>query len=74
MKTIFKITVCAVCLIATCLGSRQADNNVSEFVNSNIEALATGEHSSTAYCYGSGSVDCYDGDWVEIKIEGLGLE
>lgn len=73
MKTIIKVTVCAVCLIAAWLGSGQTDGNVSDLVNSNIEALATGEHPTPAYCYGSGPVDCY-GDWVEMKIEGLSLD
>ena len=73
MKTILKITVCAVCLTVAYLGSRQAEENVSELVNSNVEALATGEHPIPAYCYGSGSVDRYRG-WVEMKIEGSSLE
>lgn len=73
MKAIIKITVCAACLTITCLYSRQTQDSVSELVNSNVEALASGEHSTTFYCYGSGSVDCY-GVWVEMKISGLSLD
>lgn len=73
MKTIIKITICAVCLTVTYLGSKQTENNVSELANSNIEALATGEQTSPVFCFGSGSVDCY-GVWVEMKIEGLSID
>lgn len=73
MKTIIKITICAVCIVAAYLGSRQAENEVTELVNSNVEALAGGEDYTTVFCYGSGSVDCY-GNWVEMKISGLSLD
>lgn len=32
----------------------------------NIEALASGEETTTAFCYGEGSVSCPDGTKVEF--------
>lgn len=49
------------------------ENNISDVVLQNIEALAEDEYSEATFCYGRGSVDCF-GRKVEMKIEGLSLD
>lgn len=39
---------------------------ISNLMLENIEALASGEGSSTVFCYGKGSVPCPDGTMVEF--------
>ena len=42
------------------------EEEVSDLLLENIEALASGEGSSTVLCYGKGSLPCPDGTKVEF--------
>lgn len=72
-KTIIKCVVVACGVIAGCYLYSQKENNISDVVLQNIEALAEDEYSEATFCYGRGSVDCF-GRKVEMKIEGLSLD
>lgn len=42
------------------------EEQISNLVLDNIEALANGEGTTTAFCYGEGSVLCPDGTKAEV--------
>lgn len=72
-KTIIKSMVVACGVIASCYLYSQKENNISDVVLQNIDALAGNEYSEASFCYGHGSVDCL-GHKVEMKIEGFSLD
>lgn len=72
-KTIIKCVVVTCGVIVGCYQYSQKENNISDVVLQNIEALAGGEYYEDTFCYGRGSVDCL-GHKVEMKIEGLSLD
>lgn len=73
MKKKLKLVGFVTCLIVGCYFGSTPKNNLPSLLLENVEALAYGEHGNGAKCYGDGSVDC-NGDWVEMRIEGLSLE
>lgn len=73
MKKKLKLVGFVTCLIASSYFGSAPKNDLPSLLLENVEAVAYGEHGNGAKCYGEGSVDC-DGDWVEMRIEGLSLE
>lgn len=70
-KTIFKLVLGLTVLMFSCYlytHIQRSDNNMTDLLSSNIEALASGEDEYVdVLCMGWGNVDC-DGEWVEEKV------
>lgn len=69
-KKNFKLAIVCLGFISGCYFYQQKDQKLNDLVQQNIEALASGEGSSSTFCYGIGSVDCL-GNKVEMKFTGV---
>lgn len=70
-KNIWKILPIAIVgimmvIVGLTMVTSDEEEQVSNLLFENIEALASGEGSSTVFCYGEGSVPCPDGTKVEF--------
>lgn len=68
MKNKLKLIGFVACLISGFCFWSNPKSDLPLLSLENIEALAQYEQTGSIYCYGDGSVDCGDGDWVEMKI------
>lgn len=53
-------------IVSLYMTTSDREEQVSDLLLENIEALASGEGSSKVFCYGKGSLPCPDGTKVEF--------
>ena len=72
-KNVIKLLLIAVVIISAYCSLSKEKDTVETLLFDNIEALASGEGSSTYHCFGWGNVNCY-GNKVEYMIDGMDLD